>query len=435
METTPPKENRKRGREINSDSSVNSEDSLPSRKQSRTGEDNYKIAATCAEINDVFNSLINGQGQDNITDEPSVAAERARMELTTLGDAINTLINTRQERQLQMQQQAEAVATAEMSAIEAAQIVDENIQFINEVVNTMTRSQERLGRVERVELNRRIIQLINDSITNSEIRQQLEEEPAEENLKNLFDALIRYTTAMASYSYENSPEIIAKLGSILAGSTIIAGTICGIGSMNNTGGSLLIYLSQLIQTGTATGAGLYFLGRGGLNVENMLGQVGITVRECVGDACIRVRNKGQDFMNALKESFNEWRDAETISSVSADSMASTADSAVTAISEILSIPENDKILLLENGDFDNSLVGSEIGFNVSPPSSQVTDATYYGSQGYEMDKIDGGRKRKSRRHMKIGITRKGRKGRKGRMTKRGRKHHRTMKRYRSKGRR
>jgi len=466
METppTPPDENRKRRREIKSDSSVSSGESLPSIKHSRLGEEDYEgkftttaVPAmpmavqeiTCAQINEMFNSLVNGPGQDDMTVVPSDAASRARAELSELGNAINALIEQRERRQLEIQQQMETETATAMREIEASQIVDENIQFIDEVVNAMTRSQQRLERVERIALNRRIIKLINDSVTNSEVRRQLspnEEGIVAANIRGLFDALIKYCTAMASYSYNSAPTIIANLGSILAGSSIIAGTVCGIGSMNS-GGSLLVFLSQLLQTTSSTAVGLYFLGRGGFPVNRMLENIGVTVRECVENACIRVRNQGQQFMTSVSQTFNEMLEADTISSESSDSSvstASTAGSAVTRISGILSMPEDRQILLLEERNFDdtdNSLVGRDVVINeedVTEPLTQPSDfgsQPAFGSQGIE--EIDGGRKRKSRRHMKMRRTRKGRKGRrgKGRMTKKGRKHYRTMKRYRSKGRR
>ena len=464
METppTPPEENRKRRREIKSDSSVSSGESLPSIKYGRLGEEDYEgkftstaapampmaIPApgvqqeiTCAQINDMFNALINGPGQDDITDDPIAAASRARYDLSALGNAINELIDVRQERQLEIQRQAAEQTAAEMREIEASQIVDENIQFINAVVDAMTRSQERLGRAERRVLNSRIIKLINDSVTNSEVRRQLEEEGiAGANIRGLFDALIKYCTAMASYTYDNSPTIISNLGSILAGSSIIAGTVCGIGSMNS-GGSLLVFLSQLLQTTSSTAVGLYFLGRGGLPVQRMLQGIGATTVDCLRDTCIRVRNQGQQFMTSISQTFNEMLEADTISSESSDSSvstASTAGSAVTRISGILSMPEDRQILLLQNGDFgdrDESLEGQEVVINEVDVEEPLTQPSAFGSQPIE--EIDGGRKRKSRRHMKMRRTRKGRKGRrgKGRMTKKGRKQHRTMKRYRSKGRR
>lgn len=458
METppTPPEENRKRRRQINSDSSVSSGESLPSRKAAREGQDDYEgefmttvVPAmpmavqeiTCAQINEMFNSLVNGPGQDDMTDVPSAAASRARAELSELGNAINALIVQREQRQLEIQRQAAEQTAAEMREIEASQIVEENTRFINDVVGTMIRSQQRLERPERIALNRRIIQLINDSVTNSEVRRQLEAEGiAGANIRGLFDAIIKYCTAMASYSYNSAPTIIANLGSILAGSSIIAGTVCGIGSMNNTGGSLLVFLSQLLQTGSSTAVGLYFLGRGGLPVQRMLQGIGATTVDCLRDACIRVRNQGQQFMNSISQTFNEMLEADTISSESSDSSvstASTAGSAVTAISGILSMPIDTQIALLENGDFDardESLAGREVVINEVDVDEPLTQPSAFGSQT-DMNAIDGGRKRKSRRHMKMRRTRKGRKGRRGkvRMTKKGRKHHRTMKRYRSKG--
>lgn len=442
METpTPPPENRKRGR--------SDEEFIPE-KLGRLGQQGYtmQMAApgvqqeiTCAQINDMFNALINGRGQDDMTDDPSASAARARSELSELGNAINELIVQREQRQLEIQRQAAEQTAAEMREIEASQIVDENIQFINAVVDAMTRSQERLGRAERRILNSRIIRLINDSVTNSEVRRQLEEEGiAGANIRGLFDAIIRYCTAMASYTYDNAPTIIANLGSILAGSSIIAGTVCGIGSMNNTGGSLLLFLAQLLQTGSSTAVGLYFLGRGGLPVQDILGRVGLTVRECVGDACIRISRAGQRFMESIDQMFIEMLEADTITSeysASSVSTASTASTAVTGISEILSMPEDRQILLLENGDFapSDNLEGVEMDINRDDVEEPLTQPSAFGSQPIE--EIDGGRKRKSRRHMKMRRTRKGRKGRrgKGRMTKKGRKHHRTLKRYRSKGRR
>jgi hypothetical protein len=446
METLP-EENRKR---------VRSNEEFKPRKQGRV-EDDYDVEIittaspaipmavpeiTCAQINDMFNSLVNGPSQTDITDDPIASTSRARAELSELGNAIDALIVQREKRQLEIQQQIASETAAAMRGIEASQIVDENLEFINEVVNAMFRSQQRLGRPERIALNRRIIQLITQSVTNSEVRRQLEEEGiAGVNIRGLFDALIKYCTAMASYSYNSAPTIIANLGSILAGSSIIAGTVCSIGSMNN-GGSLLVFLSQLLQTGSSTAIGLYFLGRGGLPVQRMLENIGAGVTECVRSYCISIANRGQRFMNSLSQAFNEMLEADTIkseTSASSVSTASTAGSAVTAISGILSMPENEKIRLLENGDFaphdDLLLEGQDIIINEVDVEEPLTQPSAFGSQGIE--DIDGGRKRKSRCHMKMKSTRKGRKVRrgKGRMTKKGRKHHRTMKRYRTKGRR
>lgn len=85
----------------------------------------------------------------------------------------------------------------------------------------------------------------------------------------------------------------------------------------------------------------------------------------------------------------------------------------------------------------NPVVVAEVEQYFDSQLSDLTEATddNHWSQWLYRQGSSGGKRRKSRRNMKLLKSRKGKKGRKSCMTKKGRKHHRTLKRYRFKTRR
>ena len=158
-----------------------------------------------------------------------------------------------------------------MRTREAEMIVQENAELISKIVKALSESQARLPRKERLQLNARIIGTITNAVTTAEVNKELVETSAtaNNNLKQLFNGLIEYYTEMASYGYERAPDILAKFGSVIAGSAIIGSTIVASSPIQPTD-NLLIFLASYLQTAITTASGLYFLQRGGLPIKQIL---------------------------------------------------------------------------------------------------------------------------------------------------------------------
>ena len=313
---------------------------------------------------------------------------------------------------------------------------------------------------QRIAVNERIIKTITEAVTNQEVIAQLENESmSRENIRGLFNGLITYYTEMASYGYERGPDILAKIGAVIAGSTLIGSTIY---SQMPPSSNLLMLLGRYLTTATTTASGLYFLQQGGLPIRNMLQTVGGQTVRFLQTGCDVVKQEmnkmygyGLDalgaYVNNLDFDWNFEDGSVSISTVSsADSTASTASSAAEAIDEILSVTEEkQKEILLE--EILEPQIEGEITINPEVVGSQLTDSQNSSISDIDRDlygdipvtnpdatsnDIDGGRIRKSRRHVKSKQTKKGKKGRrKGRKTRKGKKHRKTLKRYKRKMRR
>ncbi len=409
-------------------------DMLPPAKKGRKGEIAVEFQPTppVVQLNQYIQEIINGQV--DVTVDPEVAATSARQTLGTLFDELQQIITEKETDARRRVNEIQQENAAAMARAEEETLIEENARMLEQINNAMIRAQDgRLNRQQRLLLNDRIMILISNSVTEAEIQRELNRDPTGRNIRGLYDALIQYYTEIASYGYQRSPQVLSNIGSILGGTAMIGAAVIGGGSSGTPGG-ILMMLAQFLGTATITASGLYLLQRGGLNIQGFLQGTGAATRQCILTGCQKIAEYGEQGLTLLMNEagsrlnmlFHEQPDDSQSSYRSIDSSSyssyssySTASSASTAIKSILNTsiefstktPEQ-QVVILEG----------EV-----PPDEPLTQSDY--------GDIDGGRKRKSRRHTKSKNSRKGRKGRNGRMTKKGRKHHKTMKRYRSKMRR
>ena len=224
---------------------------------------------------------------------------------------------------------------------------------------------------------------------------------------------------MASYGYERAPDILAKFGSVIAGSAIIGSTIVASSPIQPTD-NLLIFLASYLQTAITTASGLFFLQRGGLPIKQILASVGGETIKCVRTGCERVTSAvANEMSNMFKFGVDalgiyltsEYTDltfdaddmsikssissriassASSVSSVSsassafssassAFSSASSASSAKEAIDAILNVSENVQPEILF---YEMSMEGMEIDVDSQRPISPITNSQ--GSQGSQL---------------------------------------------------
>jgi hypothetical protein len=340
-----------------------------------------------------------------------------------------------------------------MAAAEKEQITSENLAMMNDINKLMAKTNDKLTRTQRIALNRKIMALLNDVITTVETSEQLEQETSliKQNVKGLFNAVIQYYTEMASYGYNHTPEVLAKIGSMLAGASMI-GTAISMPHVRDQGG-ILIALSGYIGTATVTASGLYFLQRAGLPVSDMLQKIGSNTLQCLKSGCTtltaNVQNElsriNRQALNILGEVllahfdyFNlDWDSrSETVtintSDMSLDSIfvnnpssvrssTSTADEAGQSIAQILEVPQEQQLQEVIEGrtDANVSIGDMEINYNDSQNSNvsgltQTQDQDLYG----DLDFDGGRRRRKSKRIKKSFRTRRYKKHKKRRTVKR-----------------
>ncbi|NBQ17969.1 hypothetical protein EBU24_06665, partial [bacterium] len=416
------------------------------------------------------------KGQSDDTKTPDMSEEEAIAAAKALNDQIMGIISAKKARQARRQMAAEAAAEEEMQQVEAAQIIQENLELMNAINAALTRSNGRLNRGQRLALNKQIIQLISNTTTAIEVQNQIEEESGfvRNNVRGLFNALIEYYTEMASYGYNNAPNVLAKMGSMLAGTAMITSAIVTAPRVGSPGG-ILMSLSSYLGTTTIVAGGLYCLTKSGIPVLDILETLGRNTRQCITNrftsGCNIIKGKVQNMGAAIKGELQrmsavslsalgdvvsggyadftiDWDERSGNVSIqkdngsvsSASSTQSSASEASNAIVAILDVPEEQQLASIEQG-----LVPGVINTQYEEPLSQLSQESYgstgpisigeYDELGTMDDYISGGRQRKSRRQVKSRKSRKGGKGRKVRMTKKGKKHHKTMKRYRSKMRR
>ena len=386
-------------------------------------EPNQQVAVT--KLNDYLNQII--EGQKDITQTPETARAAQIENIDALNNAIMVLINAKEQRQIASQEAARANEAASIAHEESLGIIRENMEFINSITNALAQSDGRLSRSQRIELNSRIMQLISDSVTSSEMQIELQTNTrsVQDNLKGLFNGLIEYYTEMASYGYERAPDILAKMGSIIAGTSIIGSAVMTPISQSN---NILIILASYLQTATVTASGLYFLKQGGLPINQILGEAGSESVKCIRSGCNIAANTMNDlFTSGLSKlgsyvttDYNNLEINWDSSSVAPS--ASSASSASSAIKLILDANEEQQISYILQDQLQTQ------------PSSQVdselTDYNY--PADYESDGSALGGRRKSRRHGKPKRTKNKRKCRKCRKTKKCKKHRKTLKRYKRK---
>lgn len=412
------------------------------------------------DLNGLLDEIINGQL--DVTVPAGVASATTTAAAGVLYTELLRIIEEKNAELTARQESLQEATRQEVAQEEARQLIEENVQMMNAINEAMARSNDILPRQQRIELNRRIMKIISTSISQFEVNEQLNHEAdvIRTNIRGLFNGLIQYYTEMAAYGYENTPEILSRFGAIIAGSALIGGTIYSPTTIG-TSGSLLVVLSSYLQTATSTATGLYFLQRGGLPIQEMLQNIGGNTVQCLRSGCQQLGSKLNSFfelgVNALtgyvaggyqdldfnwdSESGNfTISDKGTIASSSV-STTSSAASAKTAIERILDVPEErqiDELIEVIVPISEINITGQQVEVDEPLTQSDFDSQSEFNSQSQGFGDIDGGKMRKSRRHIKSKRTRrarKGRKARKGRITKKGRKHHRTMKRYSSKGRR
>ena len=407
-------------------------------------EPNQQVAVT--KLNDYLNQII--EGQKDITQPPETARAAQIENIDALNNAIMALINAKELRQIASQDAARANEDASMAQQELLQIIQENMEFINSITNALAQSNGRLSRSQRIALNSRIIQLISDSVTSSEMQIELQRNAGsvQDNLKGLFNGLIEYYTEMASYGYERAPDILAMMGSIIAGTSIIGSAVMTPISQSN---NILIILASYLQTATVTASGLYFLKQGGLPINDILGEAGRESVKCIRTGCTIAANTMNELFTSglsvlgsyVTTDYNNleinWDSssgvsvAPSASSASSASFASSASSASSAIKLILDANEEQQISYILQDQLQTQPSSPQrILQNFDSQVSSLTDYNY--PADYESDGSALGGRRKSRRHGKSKRTKNKRKCRKCRKTKKCKKHRKTLKRYKRK---
>ena len=387
-------------------------------------------APSVNQLNQYIQQII--EGQVDVTVPPATAASTARQTAADLMRQLNEIIAQKEQQAEERQAAIAETRRVEMEEVERAQIIDENMRMMTAINAALAESNARLGRTDRLALNARIQQLINDTIIAAEIDEQMEAEarPLRENIRGLYNGLIQYYTEMASYGYQRAPEVLANIGSMLGGTAMLGAAVVG-GGTGGAGGTLMT-LANYLGTATITASGLYLLQRGGLPVQDFLQGTGAAARQCIQRRCQQIAEYGiqglTSLINEANERLHTVLEQDSDSAMSSQSSASSGYSTVSNYSSASSASQAIRRILGPPSVEQQEREVNEV-LGVVPPEEPLTQ------DPYDFADIDGGRKRKSRRHTKSRKTRKGRKGRKHRMTKKGRKHHKTMKRYRSKMRR
>jgi hypothetical protein len=281
--------------------------------------------AVVARFDEYLEKLIEGQ-QD--------AAAAAQIEnVHSLNDEISTLINQLDERLARLRQE------------ESSEIIIANTNFINDVSNTLTQHADRLTEEQRLAINNNVMAVLNGPALSAVIQNELQNgsEPVRNNIKGLLYALITYFTEMASYGYERTPEFLAKMGSVVAGTAIIGSAVI---TPISRPGNLLILLASFLKTSSATLSGLYFLKQGGVPTDQILGKAGKESLKCLQTGCKIAANKMNElFMSGLNvlgdyvvtSDYNNFE--LNYDSRSNASVASSASSASSAIKSILDVNE------------------------------------------------------------------------------------------------
>jgi hypothetical protein len=328
--------------------------------------------ARVPDLNVYLDRIIAGQQDDTIP--PGVATATAKADAELLYNEINALIDARNSASKEREQQRQEETRAEMNAAQREIERQEDINMMNNINLMLARSNGRLSRSQRIALNNLIMDTISRTITNYEIKQELGETAGlvERNIRDLFNALIQYYTEMASYGYQRAPDILANIGSIVAGTVIIGSAI--LTPPVGTGGGILITLSRGLGSATATASGLYFLQRGGLPIKPMLRGLGSSARQCITAGCTALINKIDKIVHAGLSSLGEYLGpdysdfkidydarsgnfsvapsrAPSIASIasSTNSTTSTAEDARSAIDGVLQVSDGEKIQELMEG--------------------------------------------------------------------------------------
>lgn len=352
-----------------------------------------------SQLNDYIIQILNGQ--QDVTQTPETQRQAASSSLSNLMRELTTIIdrqNTILQNRIAEIREQEAATMAEQ---EASAIMEENNRMMQQIVNALARSNSRLNRTERLELNTRILDFIGQTVTNSEVQRELNNENQNIllNVRGLFNGLIQYYTEMAAYGYENGPDILARIGSILAGTAIIGSSIYAPSNSPTSGNiNILMFLASYLTTTTTTATGLYFLQRGGLPVQQILSSIGTQTLSCLQTGCNTVRSEmsrmftyGLDalgtYLTSNYENFTlNWdTNSENLSIItrsptraaslrSVTSSASSANDAITSIiNEAVSISSEDFLEVINNPNEDAIAVDTiENGPEGSQQISEVT---------------------------------------------------------------
>lgn len=375
--------------------------------------------AVVARFDEYLEKLI--EGQQDTTEPPRDAAAAAQIEnVHSLNDEISALINQIEER------------LATLTPEESSEMIIASTNFINDVSNTLTLNDDRLTQEQRLEIYKRVMAVLNKEVLLAVVQNELqnESELVRNNIKGLFNALIEYFTEMASYGYARAPEILAKMGSVVAGTAIIGSAVM---TPIPRPGNLLILLASFLKTSSATLSGLYFLKQGGVPTDQILGKAGKESLKCLQTGCKIAANKMNElFMSGLNvlgdyvvtSDYNNFElnyDSRSNASVaSSASSASSAASAASAIKSILDVNEAQQMAYILEDQ-------SQTQLNLQV-DSDLTDNNY--EEDNETEGSTFGGRRKSRRHVNLKRTKNRRRCRKCIKTKKYKSHYRkTLKRY------
>jgi hypothetical protein len=268
------------------------------------------------------------------------------------------------------------------------ELIVDYTKTISNINTKLSESEKQLPLDTRIALTNKIVQLINTAVTNQQITEELQNDAQwKNNIEGLFNSIIVFYTEMASYTKERTPEMLANIGSAIAGTVLIGGVLFTVSNNGVSSGdgmaSILLRLSKYINTG----AGLFFLQKSGLPIYQNIIDLGKNITNCVSTNVNNVCTK-ENFnyavgtlysigLNHLQNLINDDYSNIDLSSVSSStksnkSTSSNASSvrsdAKSRIEGILETPKNEQQVVLYQPPSE-----IDLGYN-SQPSSQLSNS-------------------------------------------------------------
>ena len=421
------------------------------------------------DLSSLLNKIIEGSSNDALPSDQMDA--QFNDFVTNLNQKLEELKRKKEERELKLQ----AIANEELRIEENKNILRENTLMIQQINELMAKSNSQIPRQIRISMTQEITNLINKTVTDQQIIQELENDAQwRDNIKDLFNAIIVYYTEMASYTMAKSPQMLAQIGSAITGTVLIGGALYTASSYNDMGSSLL-ELSRFVNTATTSGAGLYFLQRSGLPIDRVIQTIGSRATECVENVC-KITNNGLSTwytigLETLKTLINpnyddvtlDWdarsghvsiKGNRSVQSITNISTGTARSKAKLEIESILHTPEDQQVFapIPEELDIYDEIeipVESQLTPDSLDSSPSYSDVTDFDSQEWKTPQrpIGGKHRTRQNRKTKSKIKRTGKKGGKmtkikriaksqsqkgGKMTKKRKNYKRTMKKYKSK---
>ena len=290
-----------------------------------------------AKVNtDEFNQILNKIMQTNLTVTPaSKIQEDIDKYILSASEEMAKLITTANA----MQKQREVEELEKMNDQERMMRLERNKRFLNEL-NTFFEDEryDELPNAFKTVIEQQIKHILQDAIAEAYSLKNTEKNNTFlTNLKSLFNSIITFYTEITTTVVKKTPEVAAKIGSGIAGVAIIgAAASIPMGTTDNA--TLLMQLANYLSTSITTGVGLYFLRNAGINVENMLENLGKGATGCVSgitqlidDGITGAYKTGITKLHELLNQQDVWDDSQSSIDISVTTASSTASTIITNI--------------------------------------------------------------------------------------------------------